>query len=224
MPLWRGCIMETLHYGEVAVQHLYRRSPAIGERGCRSPTGSPHTRFSLLSIRTPTRGVASQRLYAPAGNTIEHRSDDSSGDGMVARRAAPGMDAIAQDDDDRAVLRDDHQRRSGEASMPETPWWRRTHKVRSVDHPSQSARLRQPRCVIRCCQCHRLWSQKCSSSTVVGRGQPGAAKHPEIAGSAEESSVPGDTAKRIRAFIVDCAMDQASAPLMVEFGWCDARQ
>lgn len=61
-------------------------------------------------------------------------------------------------------------------------------------------------------------------SAVVHRGQPGAAKSPEIVGSAEETGMPGDAAQRIRAFIVNHAVDQAATPLMVEFSGCNARQ
>lgn len=78
------------------------------------------------------------------GDTIKRCGYDCGSDGVMARRAAPGMHAIAQNDNDHAMLWDDYQRRSGKAGVTVTSRWCRTHEVRSVDHPSQSARQRQP--------------------------------------------------------------------------------
>jgi hypothetical protein len=142
---------------------------------------------------------------------------------VVTWRAALRVDPVAQHDDDQTITGDNNQRRSGETGVTVTAAGRRSHEVWSINHPSETTRLRQSWRLIGYRQGQGRRVQERRRLMIAPGRQPGAAKCPEITGSAEETGMPGDASEHIRAFVVNDAVNQAATPFPIKLGWCNMR-
>ena len=159
----------------------------------------------------------------PRRYAVERCGDDRGSNGMVTWRAALRVDPVAQHDDDQAVVWNNNQRRSGETGVTVTAVGRQSHEVWTIDHPSETTRLRQSWRLIGYCQGQGRRVQERRRVMIAPGRQPGAAKCPEITGGAEETGMPGDASEYIRAFIVNDAVHQAATPFPIKLGWCNMR-
>ena len=163
------------------------------------------------------------RQGIPRRYAVERCGDDCGSNGVVTWRAALRVDPVAQHDDDQTITGDNNQRRSGETGVTVTAAGRQSHEVWTIDHPSETARLRQSWRLIGYRHGQGRGVQERRRVMIAPGRQPGVAKCPEITGSAEETGMPGNASECIRAFIVNRAVHQATTPFPIKLGWRDMR-